>query len=344
MSDRIVVTGGAGYIGSHVCVELLLTGTAVLIIDDFSNSSPEVIKRIEELVQGPFQHLRADLADAADTEKIHEAIIEFKPTGAIHLAGLKAVSQSVANPLQYYRVNIGAVQTLVQALEKTNTKNLVFSSSATVYGEDVKSPVHEESPTAPTNPYGRTKLIIENMLKDLQCADSDWRIINLRYFNPAGAHSSGRIGEDPTGIPNNLFPFIAQTAIGKREQLQIFGGDYPTRDGTGIRDYIHVNDLAKGHLAALDYLNKNAPSKVLDINLGTGIGYTVLETVKAFETASGKSISYRFTDRRPGDVAEAFADVMLAKKLLGWHAKKDLAAMCTDHWRWQMENPKGYRS
>ncbi|MFQ5562200.1 MAG: UDP-glucose 4-epimerase GalE [Parvularculaceae bacterium] len=342
MSDRIIVTGGAGYIGSHVCVELLTAGAAVLVIDDFSNSSPQALERIEELTQGPVEHLHANLADSADADRIMEAVKKFRPDSAVHLAGLKAVGESVAEPVRYYRVNIGAALTLVRALDSAGVKRLVFSSSATVYGEDAPNPVKETRPTAPVNPYGRTKLVIENMLKDLQHADPEWRIINLRYFNPVGAHPSGRIGEDPKDIPNNLFPFIAQTAVGRREALAVFGDDYPTRDGTGVRDYIHVCDLARGHLAALDYLDRAAPEQTLDVNLGAGRGYSVLEAVKAFEAASGETIPYRIVGRRPGDAAEIFADPGLAEKLFGWRAKLDLNAMCADHWRWQRDNPEGY--
>lgn len=342
MSNRIVVTGGAGYIGSHICVELMAAGATVLVIDDFSNSSPIVLDRIEELAQRPVDHIRADLADPKDEGRIIDAVRDFRPDCAVHLAGLKAVGESVADPVRYYRVNIGAALTLVRALDAAGARRLVFSSSATVYGDAAQSPVDETRPVAPVNPYGRTKLVIENMLKDLRRADPAWRIVNLRYFNPVGAHPSGRIGEDPADIPNNLFPFIAQTAVGRRDALQIFGDDYPTRDGTGVRDYIHVCDLARGHLAALDYIDKTAPEKALDVNLGTGRGYSVFEVVKAFEKASGKPIPYQVTDRRPGDAAEIYADPALASKLFNWRARLDLGAMCADHWRWQQRNPDGY--
>jgi len=343
MTKRIVVTGGAGYIGSHVAVELLSAGASVLIIDNFSNSHPEAIKRIGELAPGDLQLLERDLVNPAHIEDITTAIKDFNPDGAVHLAGLKAVGESVAEPARYYHTNIGAALTLIRALEEADAKTLVFSSSATVYGDRNDSPVDEGGLTGPTNPYGRTKYYIEEILKDLALSDGAWRIINLRYFNPVGAHPSGRIGEDPNGIPNNLFPFIAQVAVGRRDKLMVFGDDYPTRDGTGVRDYIHVTDLARGHAAALDYLGAQKAGGATDINLGTGKGFSVLEAIAAFKRSSNRDIPFETAPRRDGDIAEIFANANLAKKLLGWTAEKTLDEMCADHWRWQSQNPDGYK-
>lgn len=343
MSERIVVTGGAGYIGSHVAVELLDAGKQILIIDDFSNASPEALSRIEEITGAKVDFLKADLADATQTNKIVATIRDFEPDGAVHLAGLKAVGESVAQPARYYRVNLGATLTLLDALEKAGSHRIVFSSSATVYGDCNSSPVDESAMAGPTNPYGRTKFFIEEMLRDLVRAEPRWRICNLRYFNPVGAHSSGRIGEDPNGVPNNLFPFIAQVAVGRRDKLSVFGNDYPTRDGTGVRDYIHVVDLARGHVAALDHLFAHQPDSAIDANLGTGVGYSVLEAVAAFKRASNRDIPYEIAPRRDGDIAEIYADAKRAERLFGWKAEKTLDDMCADHWRWQRENPNGYR-
>jgi UDP-glucose 4-epimerase len=344
MSQRIVVAGGAGYIGSHVAVELLSRGDALLIIDDFSNSHPDAVERIRELEEGDITLLKADLADPAQRDDIIKAVADFAPDGAVHLAGLKAVGESVAEPARYYRVNLGSALTLIAALEAANAKTIVFSSSATVYGDENVNPVDESGKTAPANPYGRTKFFIEEMLKDIARADPDWRVVNLRYFNPVGAHPSGRIGEDPNGVPNNLFPFIAQVAVGKRDKLRVFGADYPTRDGTGVRDYIHVCDLASGHAAALDYLAKRKSGCALNVNLGTGRGYSVLEAVAAFKRASNRDIPYEIAPRRDGDIAEIYANADLARKLFGWKAEKDIADMCADHWSWQSRNPDGYKS
>lgn len=343
MTRRIIVAGGAGYIGSHVCVELLARGDALLIIDDFSNSDPEAVKRIEELGKSNVDLLKADMADEGQRKSIINAAKAFRPDGAIHLAGLKAVGESVAEPARYYRVNLGSALTLIAALEAANAKTIVFSSSATVYGEHNKNPVDESGANGPTNPYGRTKLFIEELLKDIARSDSEWRAVNLRYFNPVGAHVSGRIGEDPNGVPNNLFPFIAQVAVGKREKLSVFGDDYPTRDGTGVRDYIHVCDLARGHTAALDYLAKQAEGCALDVNLGTGVGYSVLEAISAFKRASNRDISYEVAPRRDGDIAEIYANPKRADELFDWRAEKSLEEMCADHWRWQSNNPDGYK-
>ena len=344
MTKRIVVTGGAGYIGSHVCVELLAGGASTLVIDNFSNAHPEALNRIRELAPGDLELLECDLADPAQRKDIIKSVKDFKPDGAVHLAGLKAVGESVAEPARYYRTNLGAALTLIEALEAANAKKLVFSSSATVYGDHNESPVDETGVTGPTNPYGRTKLFIEDIVKDIARGDDQWRIVNLRYFNPVGAHASGRIGEDPNDIPNNLFPFIAQIAVGRRDRLQVFGGDYPTPDGTGVRDYIHVTDLARGHAAALDYLAAQKTGCAVDINLGTGKGISVLEAVAAFKRASNRDIPYDIAPRRDGDIAEIYANADLAQKLLGWRAEKTIEDMCADHWRWQHQNPEGYRS
>jgi len=342
MTKKIVVTGGAGYIGSHVCVELINAGCEILIIDDFSNTHPEAVNRIREIAPGNISLLQCDLANAAQAEEIIEGVKAFGADGAIHLAGLKAVGESVAEPARYYTVNIGAMLTLVRALEAANARTIVFSSSATVYGELNDNPVKEDGKTGPENPYGRTKLFIEEILKDLSRGNENWRIVNLRYFNPVGAHPSGRIGEDPNGVPNNLFPFIAQVAVGRRDKLMVFGDDYATRDGTGVRDYIHVCDLARGHVAALDYLSAQKTGGATDINLGTGTGYSVLEAISAFKRASNRDIPYEIAPRRDGDIAEIYANADLAKTLLGWRAEKTIEDMCTDHWRWQSDNPDGY--
>lgn len=341
-AERVIVAGGAGYIGSHVCVALLRAGHDVLVIDNFSNSNPAALERIEKIAGKNPILLRADLADPADEKKIIGAVQAYGATGAVHLAGLKAVGESVEEPLRYYSVNIGAALTLLKALEAANARTLVFSSSATVYGDENESPVDETGRTGPTNPYGRTKLHIEEILKDIAGADPRWKVCNLRYFNPVGADPSGLIGEDPRGVPNNLFPFIAQVAVGRRPQLKIFGNDYPTRDGSGVRDYIHVSDLAAGHLAALDYLLGAKAPGALDVNLGTGNGVTVFEAVAAFKRASNRDIPFEVVPRRPGDIGEIYADVKKANKLLGWRAEKSLDEMCADHWRWQSQNPEGF--
>lgn len=342
MGKRIIVTGGAGYIGSHVCVELLAAGCKALVIDNFSNSSPKALDRIKEIAGAGAELLCADLADAADAARIIAAVKAFQPDGAVHLAGLKAVGESVVEPVRYYSVNLPATFTLIRALEEANARMLVFSSSATVYGDLNSSPVDEGGAVGPTNPYGRTKLFIEEMLRDLARADSRWKICNLRYFNPVGAHSSGKIGEDPNGIPNNLFPFIAQVAVGRLPKLKIFGNDYPTRDGTGVRDYIHVVDLAKGHVAAIDYLERKKTPGEACFNLGTGKGISVMETIAAFKRASNRDIPYEIAPRREGDIAEIYAKADKANKLLGWRATRTIEDMCADHWRWQSDNPNGY--
>ncbi|MBT8472739.1 MAG: UDP-glucose 4-epimerase GalE [Marinicaulis sp.] len=344
MAKNLVVTGGAGYIGSHVAVDLINAGHDVLIIDNFVNSHPKAIERIKEIAPGRIDLLERDLANADHADEIVDAIKTFGADGAVHLAGLKAVGESVEKPAKYYSTNIGSALTLIRALEAANAKSLVFSSSATVYGDYNDNPVTEDGETGATNPYGRTKLFIEEILKDIARADNDWKIVNLRYFNPVGAHPSGKIGEDPNDIPNNLFPYIAQVAIGRREKLTVFGNDYATRDGTGVRDYIHVCDLARGHVKALDWLSGQKNGVVKDINLGAGVGYSVLEAVSAFKRASNRDIPYEIAARREGDIAEIYADAGLANELLNWKAEKSLEEMCADHWRWQSQNPNGYKT
>ena len=334
---RILVTGGAGYIGSHTCIELLRTGCDVVVVDNLSNSSRESLHRAQDIAGKELQFHPVDLLDA----QALDAVFSDAPIDAvIHFAGLKAVGESVQLPLHYYHNNLTGTLTLCQAMQRHGVRNLVFSSSATVYGEPQTVPIKEDFPLSATNPYGRTKLMIEDILRDLHVADPACNIALLRYFNPVGAHPSGRIGEAPGGTPNNLMPYIAQVAVDKRPQLSVFGDDYPTPDGTGVRDYIHVVDLAQGHLAALEKLN-TAPG-VVTYNLGTGRGYSVLEVVAAFEQASGRPVPYQIVERRPGDTAACYADPTLAQRELGWVAKLDLAQMCADTWRWQSQNPNGY--
>ncbi len=334
----ILVTGGAGYIGSHTCLQLLAAGHELVVLDNLSNSQPEALQRVQKLAGRQLQLVEGDIRD----ETILDAVFRYPITAVIHFAGLKAVGESVAEPLRYYDNNVAGTLSLLKAMKKHGCKTLVFSSSATVYGDPASVPIREHFPLSATNPYGRSKLMIEDMLRDLAHAEPDWRIAILRYFNPVGAHESGQIGENPNGIPNNLMPFITQVAVGKRAQLSVFGNDYATHDGTGVRDYIHVVDLARGHLCALDKLQQQAG--LLTVNLGTGQGYSVLDMVKAFEQASGRSIAYTITPRRPGDVAACYADPAQAEQLLGWRAEKTLADMCADSWRWQSQNPDGYSS
>ncbi len=343
MSKRIVVTGGAGYIGSHVCVELLQAGHGALVIDNFANSCPQALDRVKEIAGRGVNLVEADLADPAHSERIIREVKAFRPHGAVHLAGLKAVGESVAEPVRYYSVNLPATFTLIRALEESDARLLVFSSSATVYGDLNASPVDETGAVGPTNPYGRTKLFIEEMLRDLARAEKRWKICNLRYFNPVGAHQSGKIGEDPNGVPNNLFPYIAQVAVGRLARLQVYGDDYPTRDGTGVRDYIHVCDLAAGHLAAIEYLARETAPGAVDFNLGAGRGVSVFEAIAAFKRASNRDIPFDVTPRREGDIAEIYAKPDKARRLLGWRATRTLEDMCADHWRWQSANPNGYR-
>jgi len=337
MADTILVTGGAGYIGSHTCVELLAAGHRVVVVDNLCNSSPEAIARVERIAGAkPVFHL-VDLCDRPALDKVFAS---ERFDAVIHFAGLKAVGESVSQPLRYYQNNLSGTLNLLECMAAVACKRLVFSSSATVYGDPAKVPVTEDMPLSATNPYGRGKLIIEEMCRDLVRAEPDWRIVLLRYFNPAGAHPSGLIGEDPVGIPNNLGPYILQVAVGKRPHLTVHGSDYPTPDGTGVRDYIHVVDLAQGHLAALTALPRLAGCRA--INLGTGRGYSVLEMVRAMAKASGREIPYKIGPRRPGDIASCYADAGLAARELGWRSRLDLDRMCADAWRWQHQNPQGY--
>ncbi|MCM3620165.1 UDP-glucose 4-epimerase GalE [Sutcliffiella horikoshii] len=334
----ILVTGGAGYIGSHTCVELLNNDHDIVIVDNLSNSNHVSLDRIKELTGKDFPFYEVDLLDKDGLEKVFR---EHTIDAVIHFAGLKAVGESVEKPLFYYHNNITGTLYLCEVMHKHGVKNIVFSSSATVYGLPESVPISESFPLSATNPYGQTKLMIEQILRDLHVADNEWSISLLRYFNPIGAHESGRIGEDPNGIPNNLMPFITQVAIGKLPELAVFGDDYDTVDGTGVRDYIHVVDLAKGHLKALEKVMKD--KGVNAYNLGTGKGYSVLEMVKAFEKASEKEVPYKITARRPGDIGACFADPAKAKEELGWQAEKGLEEMCQDSWKWQKNNPNGYK-
>ncbi|MDR2852452.1 MAG: UDP-glucose 4-epimerase GalE [Burkholderiaceae bacterium] len=333
----ILVTGGAGYIGSHTCVELLGNGYDIVVVDNFVNSRRESLARVQRITGKAVTCYEADVRDEAALARIFNA---HPVTGVIHFAGLKAVGESVAKPVEYYRNNIGGLLTMLDAMRKHDVKQLVFSSSATVYGVPERMPIDESFPLSATNPYGQSKLISEQILRDVQRADPSWRIAILRYFNPVGAHESGLIGEDPAGIPNNLMPYIAQVAVGKLHKLQVFGGDYPTPDGTGVRDYIHVVDLAQGHLKALDALA--AHGKGFTVNLGTGRGYTVLEIVQAFQQASGRPIPYEIVARRPGDIAQCYANPAFAQQVIEWKARFGIERMCQDHWRWQERNPQGY--
>ncbi len=333
----VLVTGGAGYIGSHTVIELLNSGNQVIIVDNFYNSQPEVLKRIKELSGKDFKFYEVDVLNKEDLTKVFE---ENKIDSVIHFAGYKAVGESVEKPLEYYHNNLTSTFILCEVMKKFGVKNLVFSSSATVYGLNNISPLKEELPLSTTNPYGTTKLMIEQILNDLWNSDKEWSIALLRYFNPIGAHESGRIGENPNGIPNNLMPYITQVAVGKREKLSIFGSDYDTVDGTGVRDYIHVVDLAKGHIKALEKHSKI--NKIEAYNLGAGKGYSVLQLVEAFEKANGVKIPYAISERRAGDVATCYADSSKAKEQLGWEAEKTIEDMCKDSWNWQSKNPNGY--
>ena len=342
---KILITGGAGYIGSHTLISLAKAGYDFVVFDNLSNSSKKSIKRVEKIIKKPIAFEKGDIRNKKDLNKVFK---KYEIDSVIHFAGLKAVGESVENPLSYYDNNIVGTLKLLEVMKKHKCKKIVFSSSATVYNEvDAQNytPLKENFPTgATTNPYGRTKYFIEEILKDLYTSDNDFKIAILRYFNPVGAHESGTIGEDPNGIPNNLMPFITQTAVGKREFLSVFGGDYPTPDGTGVRDYIHVVDLADAHVKALDYLN----SKTFDIknstfNIGTGIGYSVLDMIKAFEKASDKNIAYKIVNRRAGDISTCYSDPSFAKEILNWEAKKSIDDMCVDSWKWQSNNPNGYK-
>lgn len=333
----ILVTGGAGYIGSHTCVELLNAGLEVTVFDNFSNSQPESLARVEQITGKKPHIIRGDIRNRT---ALIDAIQQSGAKAVIHFAGLKAVGESVEQPLNYYDNNVTGTLRLLEAMGECGVKTLVFSSSATVYGDPQRLPLTEDHPLSATNPYGRTKLVIEDMLRDLYRSDPSWRIGILRYFNPVGAHSSGLIGEDPQGTPNNLLPFVAQVAVGRREFLNIWGNDYPTPDGTGVRDYIHVVDLALGHLKTLKRLQV-AP-QCIEVNLGTGVGYSVLDMVRAFEKASGKTVPYKVAQRRAGDIASCYAEPTRAAQLLQWRAERDLDVMCADAWRWQSTNPNGY--
>ena len=338
VKTMILVTGGAGYIGSHTCVELLQSGHEVAVFDNFCNSNVEAVRRVEKITGKTIALIRGDIRDKA------QLVLAIKGTGTtavIHFAGLKAVGDAEKNPLDYYDNNVVGTVRLLEAMKECGVKSLVFSSSATVYGVPESLPYNETHRLSATNTYGMTKLVIENMLRDLYRSDAAWRIAILRYFNPVGAHESGLIGEDPQGVPNNLMPFVAQVAVGRREFLNVWGNDYPTKDGTGVRDYIHVVDLALGHVRALNYLDQNPVCS--EINLGSGVGHSVLDMVAAFERACGKSLPYQVGPRRAGDIAEYFADAALAQKLLEWRAERNLDAMCADTWRWQSNNPNGYK-
>lgn len=336
---HVLVTGGAGYIGSHTVLQLLQEGHQVSVLDNFSNSSPESIRRVIEL-SGLSVNLHK--VDLLDEDLLKATLVSAKPDAVIHFAGLKAVGESVSQPLKYYRNNVTGTLNLLDAMDLAGCRTLVFSSSATVYGESVALPLVEATPRSATNPYGRTKLHIEEMLEELGASDERWSIANLRYFNPVGAHESGQIGEDPQGVPNNLMPYVAQVAIGRRDKVSVYGGDYQTPDGTGVRDYIHVEDLAAGHLAALDFLRKSVGVHVW--NLGTGAGSSVLEVIDAFRRVSGQPVAYEIVDRRLGDVAESYANPEKARLELGWKAERGLEQMVEDMWRWQKQNPLGFEA
>jgi len=337
MGGTVLVTGGVGYIGSHACVVLIEAGYDVVVLDNLCNSSPQVIARIERITGKAPVFIQGDIRERACLDRIFS---EHTVAAVMHFAGLKAVGESVTKPLEYYDNNVVGTLVLLAAMEQARVRSLVFSSSATVYGDPAAVPIREDFPRSATNPYGRSKLIVEDILADWHAANPTWSIGRLRYFNPVGAHPSGLIGEDPQGMPNNLMPFVAQVAVGQRDKLSVFGDDYPTPDGTGVRDYIHVMDLVEGHVMALDYISRQRG--LHSINLGTGNGVSVLAMVSAFEQASGRAVPYQIVDRRPGDVAECWADASLAAELLGWQASRSLQQMCEDAWRWQEGNPQGY--
>ena len=339
MSQTILVTGGAGYIGTHASVALLDAGFCVVVLDNLCNASAEAVSRVEEISGKSIALVQGDIRDSACLDQL---FAEHSIDAVMHFAGLKAVGESVEKPLEYYDNNVNGTLVLLAAMQRAGVNQFIFSSSATVYGDPASVPIKEDFPTSATNPYGRSKLMVEEILADWGHAHPGWSIGRLRYFNPVGAHSSGRIGEDPQGWPNNLMPFVAQVAVGRRDKLAVFGDDYPTPDGTGVRDYIHVVDLAEGHVAALNYVLKN--NGVLTLNLGTGNGVSVLDMVHAFEQASGRNIPYEIVARRAGDIAECWADPALAESLLGWRASRSLEQMCADAWRWQEGNPQGYEN
>ena len=337
MSETVLVTGGAGYIGSHACVALQEAGYQVVVLDNLVNSHAEALERVGRIAGRQPVFVRGDIRDRDCLERL---FADHPVSAVMHFAGLKAVGESVAQPLDYYQNNVGGTLTLLQVMAAAGVRSLVFSSSATVYGDPASVPIREDFPRGATNPYGRTKQMVEDILEDWHTAHPEWRVARLRYFNPVGAHPSGLIGEDPQGVPNNLMPFIAQVAVGRREQLAVFGNDYPTVDGTGVRDYIHVMDLVEGHVAALRYLQQQGG--LLTVNLGTGSGVSVLQLVAAFERASARPVPYQVVARRPGDVAECWADPGLAGRLLEWRASRSLQQMCEDAWRWQQMNPDGF--
>ena len=334
---KILITGGAGYIGTHTCVELSEAGDEFIVFDNFSNSSKESLNRVEKITGKEVKYIVGDIRDKKALENVFD---KYEIDSVIHFAGLKAVGESVEEPLDYYNVNVHGTLVLLEVMKAKNCKKIVFSSSATVYGDPSSAPIDESFPLSATNPYGRTKLFIEEILQDLYKSDNIWKIIILRYFNPIGAHKSGLIGEDPNGIPNNLVPYIAQVAVGKLEYLSVFGDDYNTKDGTGVRDYIHVVDLANGHVKAIEKIN--SIDNVLIVNLGTGQGYSVLEMIKSYERASEKKVSYKIVKRRDGDIAECYANPSYSKNVLNWSASKTLDEMCEDSWRWQSMNKNGY--
>ncbi|MFK3987028.1 UDP-glucose 4-epimerase GalE [Exiguobacterium mexicanum] len=337
--NTILVTGGAGYIGTHTVLQLLETGHDVIVVDNLSNSRREALERVEALTG---KSVTFYLGDILDRELLEQIFLTHTIDAVIHFAGLKAVGESVSEPLRYYENNVVGTTILLEVMNAFDVKRIVFSSSATVYGMPERTPIDESFPLSATNPYGRTKLMIEDIMRDLAVADPSWSIALLRYFNPIGAHESGRIGEDPFDVPNNLMPYITQVAVGRLNELNVFGDDYDTLDGTGVRDYIHVVDLADGHLKALDYVMDHTGAEAF--NLGTGTGYSVLDLVHAFEAESGKAVPYQVTPRRPGDIAMCFADPSKSKRVLGWEAKHDIRAMCRDAWNWQSNNPNGYRA
>jgi UDP-glucose 4-epimerase len=334
---NILVTGGAGYIGSHTCLELIQAGHDVIVVDNLLNSKQESLRRVSELTNHEIPFYKIDIQDQESLSRLFK-LFEFE--AVIHFAGLKSVGESVSHPLEYYQNNVYGSIVLFRAMHETGVKNLIFSSSATIYGNPENVPITEDSIPSPVNPYGHSKLMIEQILLDLHRADKEWNVVLLRYFNPVGAHSSGRIGEDPNGIPNNLFPYISQVAAGKLTNLSVYGSDYPTPDGTGIRDYIHVVDLAKAHVRALDHIHHNHGTSIY--NVGTGRGYSVLEVIETFEKVIGETIPFQFVGRRDGDVATCYADVSRANQRLMWSAEKGLVEMCEDTWRWQSQNPRGY--
>lgn len=335
----ILLTGATGYIGSHTWLELLQAGQRVIGIDNFINSSPKVLARLEKLSGKKLEFLQGDVCDPVFLESVFQS---FPIKGVVHFAALKAVGESYSNPLLYYENNISGLIALLQVMQKHSCHHFVFSSSACVYGDPDVSPVKEDADLKPENPYGQTKFMSEQILRDLEKADSKWRVAYLRYFNPIGAHESGMIGEDPNGIPNNLSPLVARVAAGRMDELKVYGNDWETPDGTGVRDYIHVVDLARGHVKAVEHLLSGKPS--LTVNLGTGVGYSVMDVIRAYEKVIGRPIPYRVTDRRSGDVALYYADPSLARDLLGWRAERNLEQMCADSWRWQSQNPMGYES